>query len=55
MVAPNKGQDDTITHLQGFSTVENKQKEKEYTIDTVCDDNTRNKMLSMSKLCAKSS
>ena len=34
MVAPNIGQDDTITHLQGFSTLQNKQKEKEDTIDT---------------------
>ena len=28
MVAPNIGQDDTITHLQGFSTLQNEQKEK---------------------------
>ena len=43
MVTPNMGQDDTITHLQGFSTLQNEEKEKEDTIDTVCDDNTRNK------------
>ena len=28
MVAPNIGQDDTITHLQGFSTLQVEQKEK---------------------------
>ena len=43
MVAPNIGQDDTIKHLQGFSTLQNEETEKEDTIDTVCDDNTRNK------------
>ena len=53
MVAPNIGQDDTITHLQGFSTLQNKQKEKEDTIDTVCDDNTRNKRDTLSMLYAK--
>ena len=42
-VASNIAQDDTITHLQGFSTLQNEQKEKEDTIDTVCDHNTRNK------------
>ena len=53
MVAPNIGQDDTITHLQGFSTLQNEQKEKEDTIDTVCDDNTRNKRDTLSMLYAK--
>ena len=43
MVGPNIGQDDTITHLQGFSTLQNEEKEKEDTIDTLCHDNTRNK------------
>ena len=28
MVAPNIGQDDTITHLQGFSTLQNEKKKK---------------------------
>ena len=28
MVAPNTAQDDTVTHLQGISTVQNEQKEK---------------------------
>ena len=53
MVAPNIGQDDTITHLQGSSTLQNEQKEKEDTIDTVCDDNTRNKRDTLSMLYAK--
>ena len=33
----------TEQHVQGFSTLQNEQQEKEDTIDTVCDDNTRNK------------
>ena len=41
--AQNIGQDDTITHLQGFSTLQHEQTEQEDTIDTVCDDNIRNK------------
>ena len=52
-VAPNIGQDDRTTHLQGFSTLQNEQKEKEDTIDTVCDDNTRNKRDILSMLYAK--
>ena len=52
MVAPNIGQDDTITHLQAFSTLQNEQKEKEDTTDTVCDD-TRNKRDTLSMLYAK--
>ena len=51
--APNIGQDDIITHLQGFSTLQNKEKEKEDTIDTVCDENTRNKRDTLSMLYAK--
>ena len=43
MVAPNIVQDDRTTHVQGFSTLQSEQQEKEDTIDTVCDDNTRNK------------
>ena len=53
MVAPNIGQDDTITHLQGFSTLHNEETEKEDAIDTVCDDNTRNKRDKLSMLYAK--
>ena len=53
MVAPNIGQDHTITHLQGFSTLQYEEKEKEDTIDTVCDDNTRNKRDTLSMLYAK--
>ena len=53
MVAPNIGQDDTITHLQGFSTLQNEQKEKEDTMNTVCDDNTRNKRDTLSMLYAR--
>ena len=47
MVAPNIVQDDRTTLVQGVSTLQNKQQEKEDTIDTVCDDNTRNKILCM--------
>ena len=43
MVAPNIVQDDRTTHVQGFSTLQSEQQEKEDTIDTVCDDNTRKK------------
>ena len=43
MVAPNIVQDDRTTHVQGFSTLQNEQQEKEHTIDTVCHDNTTNK------------
>ena len=53
MVAPNIGEDDTITHLQGFSTLQNEQQEKEDTIDTVCHDNTRNKRDTLCMLYAK--
>ena len=53
MVAPNIVQDDTTTHVQGFSTLQNEQQEKEDTIDTVCDDNTRNKRDKLSMLYAK--
>ena len=53
MVAPSLGLDDTITHLQGFSTLQNEETEKEDTIDTVCDDNTRNKRDKLSMLYAK--
>ena len=55
MVAPNIGQDDTITHLQGFSTLQNQETEKEDTIDTVCDDNTRNKRDKFVNVVCKSS
>ena len=53
MVAPNIGQDDRRTCLQGFSTLQNEQKEKEDTIDTVWDDNTRNKRDTLSMMYAK--
>ena len=53
MVAPNIGQNDTIIHLQGFSTLQNEETEQEDTIDTVCDHNTRNKRGKMSVLYAK--
>ena len=52
MVAPNIAQDDKTTHVQGFSTLQNEQQEKD-TIDTVCDDNTRNKRDTLSMLYAK--
>ena len=50
MVAPNIVQDDRTTHVQGFSTLQN---EQEDTIDTVCDDNTRNKRDTLCMLYAK--
>ena len=53
MAAPNIAQDDRTTHLQGFSTLQNEQQEKEDTIVTVCDDNTRNKRNKLSMLFAK--
>ena len=53
IVAPNIVQDDRTTCVQGFSTLQNEQQEKEDTIDTVCDDNTRNKRDSLSMLYAK--
>ena len=53
MVAPNIGQNDPITHFQGYSALQNEEAEKEDTIDTVCDDNTRNKRDKLSMLYAK--
>ena len=53
MVAPNIVQDDRTTHVQGFSKLQYKQQEKEDTIDTVCDDNTKNKRDTLSMLYAK--
>ena len=52
MVAPNIVQDDRTTHVKGFSTLQNKQ-ENEDTIDTVHDDNTRNKRDTLCMLYAK--
>ena len=53
MVAPNIAQDDTKTHVQGFSTLQNEQQEKEDNVDTVCHDNTRNKRDTLCLLYAK--
>ena len=53
MVAQNILQDDRTTRVQGFSTLQNEQQEKEDTIDTVCDDNTRNIRDKLSMLYAK--
>ena len=53
MVAPNIVQDDRTTQLQGFSTLQSEQQEKEDTIDIVCDVNTRNKREKLSMLYAK--
>ena len=53
MVAPNIVQDDRTTHVQSFYTLQNEQQEKEDTIDTVYDDNTRNKRHTLSMLYAK--
>ena len=53
IVAPNIVQDNRTTHVRGFSTLQNKQQEKEDTIDTVFDDNTRNKRDTLPMLYAK--
>ena len=53
MVAPNIVQDHRTTHVQGFSTLQKEQQEKEDTIDTVCDDNIRNKRDTLCMLYAK--
>ena len=53
MVAPNMVQDDRTTHLQGFSTLQNKQQEKEDTTGTVCNDSTTNKRDTLLMLYAK--
>ena len=53
MVAPNIVQDDRSTHVQGFSTLQNEQQEKEDTIDTVCHGNTRTKRDTLCMLYAK--
>ena len=46
-------QDDGTTHVQVFSPLQNKHQEKEDTVDTVCDDNTRSKRDTLSMLYAK--
>ena len=48
MVAPNIAQDDRTTNVQGFYTLQNKQQEREETIDAMSHDNTRN---TRDKLC----
>ena len=53
MVAPNIAQDDRMTHVQGFYTLQNEQQAKEDTIDTVSHDNTRNKRITLLMLYAK--
>ena len=53
MVAPNIVQDDRTTHVQGFSTLQSEKQGKEDIIDTVFDDNTRNKRDKLSMLYAK--
>ena len=53
MVGPNIMQDDRTTHVQGVSTLQSKQQEKEDTIDTVCGDNPRNKRDKLLMLYAK--
>ena len=42
MVAPNIIQVDRTINVQGFYTLQNKQQEKEDTVDAVSHDNTRN-------------
>ena len=53
MVTPNIAQDDRTTHVQGFSTLQNEQQEKEDTIDTMHDYNTRYKRDKFSMLYTK--
>ena len=53
MVAPDIVQDDRATNVEGFCTLQNKQQEKEDTIDTVCHDNTRNKRDTLCMLYVK--
>ena len=53
MVAPNIVQDERTTHFQGFFTLQNEHQEKEDTIDTVCDDNAKNKRDTLSMLYAQ--
>ena len=53
MVAPNIVQDDRTTHVLVFCTLQSKHQENEDTMDTVCDDNTRNKRDKLLMLYAK--
>ena len=53
MVAPNIGQDDTITHLLSFSTLQNDHQEKEDTTDALSHDNTKNTRDTLCMLYAK--
>ena len=53
MVAPNITQDDRAINVQGFCTLQNKQQEKEDTIDAVSHDNTRNTTDTLCMLYAK--
>ena len=53
MVGPNIAQDDRTTNVQRFYTLQNEQQEKEYTIDAVSHDNTRNTRDTLCMLYAK--
>ena len=53
MVSPNIAQDDRITNVQGFYTLQNKEQGKEDTIDAVSHDNTRNTTDTLCMLYAK--
>ena len=53
MVAPSIAQDNSITNVQGFCTLQNGQQEKEDTIDAVSHDNTRNTTDTLCMLYAK--
>ena len=53
MVAPNIAQDDRTTNVQGFYTLQNKEKGKEGTTDAVSHDNTRNTTDTLCMLYAK--
>ena len=53
MVVPNIAQDDRTMHVQGFSTLQNEQQEKEDAIDMLCHDNPRNKRDTLCMLYAK--
>ena len=53
IVAPNIAPDDRTTYVQGFSTLQNEQQEKEDTRDTLCHDNMRNTRDTLCMLYAK--
>ena len=53
MVAPNIAQDDSMTNIQGFYTLQNEEQEKEDTTDALSHDNTKNTTGTLCMLYAK--